>query len=74
MNIVTAQRTYLTPKNAEKQLEKVCKRMGITLDAVRYLIAVSPIEEGRFVPVVMMDDRHPERTLPFAHSGIMVVR
>jgi hypothetical protein len=72
MNLITSQRTYASYENAERHLSNILKRMSLTLSDVRYLIAVSPRDQ-RFVPTVMIDERHPERTMAFAHNGVMVI-
>jgi hypothetical protein len=66
MNIITAQRTYATQANAQKALEKTLTVAGLTLDNVRWLIAVN--EQGRFVPTLVGIEH-----VRFAHAGIMVI-
>lgn len=44
-------RTYATRENAIKALETGCKKIGATLDQIRFVIAVN--EAGRFAPVVV---------------------
>lgn len=68
-NLITAQRTYATFENAKKALERTCALLGLTLDQVRWLIAVTP-DGKRFVPTVV--GATPQMVL-FAHNGVMVV-
>lgn len=80
-NLITAQRTYATVANAEKALAKVVagaldtNGAPIAIADVRYFIAVSATEPGRFVPTVVMNQ--PKMlggsALWMAHAGIMVV-
>jgi hypothetical protein len=76
-NLITARKTYATVANAEKALAKVIATAseGLTLEDVRYFIAVSATEPGRFVPTVML--QQPKMVGGTAcwmiHCGIMVV-
>ena len=72
MNVITSRRTYATNLNAVAALTKALAPMKLVPADVRWLIAVSP-EDGRYVPTVLFDNKHPERTLPLVHAGIMVV-
>lgn len=74
MNIITAQRTYKTPANAERALKQVCEKHDVAIESLRWFIAVaasSTDDDVRFVPTIMLDA--PENC-GFAHLGIMVVK
>ena len=51
MNLLTTDRTYATRENAIKALAAACKKIGATIDQIRFVIAVN--EAGRFAPVVV---------------------
>jgi hypothetical protein len=51
MNLLKTTTTYATPANAEKALVKTLAKAGLTLDAVRYLIAINA--DGRYAPVLV---------------------
>ena len=51
MNLLNTDRTYATRENAIKALELGCKKIGSTIDKIRFVIAVN--EAGRFAPVVV---------------------
>jgi hypothetical protein len=51
MNLLTTDRTYATRENAIKALDAACKKIGATIDQIRFVIAVN--EAGRFAPVVV---------------------
>ena len=53
MNLLNTDRTYATRENAIKALELGCKKIGSTIDKIRFVIAVN--EAGRFAPVVVGD-------------------
>ncbi len=72
MNLLQTDRTYASYDNAMTMLVKTLKNAGLTLDDVRYLIAVN--ERGRFAPVLLASTKLPLPLLiQFAHVGITVV-
>jgi hypothetical protein len=66
MNLLRTTTTYATPDNATKALVKTLAKAGLTLDAVRYLIAVNA--DGRYAPVLVGN-----AYIPFAVSGNITV-
>lgn len=74
MNIITSQRTYKTPLNAERALRNVCARHDVAIESLRWFIAVSADsteDDVRYVPTILLDA--PENC-GFAHLGVMVVK
>jgi len=51
MNLLRTDTTYATIENATKALTKKLAKNNLTLDEVRYLIAVNG--EGRYAPVLV---------------------
>ena len=73
MDLIRTTTTYATPENAQKALEKMLRRAeGLTLQNVRWLIAVAPDPRGldriRYVPVIVGAEH-----VQFIHVGITVV-
>lgn len=79
MRLCDEARSYATPDNAIKALDKALARIGRQRGheasgprAVRWLIAVT--SSGRFVPTVVPTDHDVADLVPLAHIGISVVR
>lgn len=52
MNMLRTDRTYKSYHNAVQALERACKKVGVKIEDMRYVIAATP--DGRFAPVVML--------------------